>query len=224
MPLLGGRYAPITDCIGFVEADFRAVVEADTRWRASLGGYVGRPLDGTLAELLDGLLQLTGPLRRHLWVETTGRWTAYFDNFVNGSDPFPPVSYLCQQLKCRGVKVGYREPTEKRGGAATFSLYGPEPTAFLNIVRELAAVQEDRWTWSAAGTPQPFEDESAYSRRRIRDRLTADMLAAYSQALGIRPFDETFFGTAGHLVENENVRGTIRTETLTEARAMHGLS
>lgn len=109
-------------------------------------------------------------------------------------------------------------------GGATFALYGPEPIECLNIVRELNAVDDDGWVWHATGTPQPFEDESAYSRRRIRDRLTAGMLAAYCQALGIRPFDEAFFGTAGHLVENENVRGAVRTETLTEARAMHGLS
>src|SRR5882762_970591 len=48
MNLLGGRYAPITDAIGFLEAEFAQVVAADTRWRTSLGGYGGRPVNGPL--------------------------------------------------------------------------------------------------------------------------------------------------------------------------------
>jgi hypothetical protein len=214
----------MTDAIGFVEARFADVVAADTRWRDSLGGYRGRLLSGPLPELLDRLLPFTGPLTRYTWVETAGGWTAYFDNFVLGSDTFGPVSYLAQQLGCRGVAVGCREGTARRGASASFSLYGPEPTEWLNVVRAVAAVQDNgRWEWSASGTPQPFEDTAAYQRRRVRDRLTPDMLAAYCGALGIRPFDESFYGTSGHMVERTRIGGNIRTESLQQARAWHGL-
>jgi len=224
MSLLDGRYAPISDAIGFLEADFTQVVAADARWRASLGGYRGRSVNGALPRLLDALLPLTGPLVRYVWVETTGPWTAYFDNFVLGSDTFGPVSYLAQQLGCRGVAIGCREGTARRGAAASFSLYGPVPTEWLNVVRSVAAVQDDgRWEWSATGTAQPFEDLSAYQRRRVLDRLTADMLAGYCAALGIRPFDEAFYATAGQLVENVQITGNVRTETLQQARVWHGL-
>lgn len=224
MNLLGGRYAPITDAIGFLEADFAQVVAADAQWRASLGGYRGRPISGSLPSLLDALLPLTGPLLRYMWVGTTGPWTAYFDNFVVGSDTFPPVSSLAQQLGCRGVAIGCRQGTAKRGASASFNLYGPEDTDWLNVVRSVAAVQDNgRWKWSASGTPQPFEDLAAYNRRRVRDRLTADMLAGFCGALGIRPFDEFFYGTAGQLVENVRITGDVRSETLQQVRAWHGL-
>jgi hypothetical protein len=111
MKLLGGRYAPITESIGFLEADFAQVVAADARWRAALGGYRGRPVGGPLPTLLEALLPLTGPLLRYVWVQTAGPWTAYFDNFVLGSDTFGPVSYLAQQLGCRGVSIRCREGT-----------------------------------------------------------------------------------------------------------------
>src|SRR5687768_5569801 len=173
MNLLGGRYAPITDAIGFLEAEFSQVVAADARWRDSLGGYRGRPVSGPLPSQLDALLPLTGPPLRYVWVKTTGPWTGYFDNSVLGSDTFGPVSYLAQQLGCRGVEIGCREGTAKRGASATFSLCGPEQTDWLNVIRSVAAVQDmGRWEWSASGTPQPFEDVSAYQRRRVRDRLT----------------------------------------------------
>ena len=38
------------------------------------------------------------------------------------------------------------------------------------------------------------------------------MLTAYCGALGIRPFDESFYDTAGQLVENVRITGNIRTE------------
>jgi hypothetical protein len=222
--LLGGRYAPITDAIGFLEADFAQVVAADARWRASLGGYRGRPVSGPLPSLLDALLPLTGPLLRYVWIQTAGPWTAYFDNFVLGSDTFGPVSYLAQQLGRRGVAIGCREGTARRGASACFSMYGPEETEWLNVVRSVAAVEDDdRWEWSVSGTPQPFEDLAAYRRRRVRDRLTPDLIASYCGALGIRPFDESFYGTAGQLVETVRIPGNVRTETLQQARAWHGL-
>ncbi|MBB4638144.1 hypothetical protein [Longimicrobium terrae] len=222
--LPGGRYAPITDAIGFLEADFAQVVEADSRWRASLGGYRSRPVSGTLPTLLDSLLPLTAPLSRHVWVETTGSWTAYFDNFVDGSDTFGPVSYLARQLGCRGFAIGCREGTPARDAARSFAMYGAEQTDWLNVVRSVAAVQEDgRWTWSAQGAPQPFEDVTTYQRRLVRDRLTPGMLAAYCGALGIRPFDESFYGAAGQITQNIRAMQNVRTETLQQARARHGL-
>ena len=57
----------------------------------------------------------------------------------------------------------------------------------------------------------------------MRDRLTPGVLAAYFHALGIRPFDESFYGTAGQLVENVRTMDDVRTETLQQARTWHGL-
>lgn len=146
MNLFGGCYAPITDVIGFLEADFANVVAADTQWRNSLGGYRGRPVGGALSSMFEGLLPLTGPLLKYVWVETTGPWTAYFDNFVHGSDPFGPVSYLAKQMGCRSVAIGCRQATYKRGASVRFSLYGPIETDWVNEIRSVATVQDNgRW-------------------------------------------------------------------------------
>jgi len=125
MKLFDGRYAPITDAIGFLEADFAQVVAADARWQGFLGGYRGHPINGPLPSLLDVLLPLTGPLLRYVWVQTAGPWTANFDNFVLGSDTYGPVSYLAQHIGCRGVAIGYREGTAKRGASPALSCTAP---------------------------------------------------------------------------------------------------
>jgi hypothetical protein len=103
-------------------------------------------------------------------------------------------------------------------------MYGPEQTEWLNLVRALSAVQDQgRWEWTATGIVQSFEDVAMYQKPRVRDRFTPDMLARYCAALGIQLFDDDFYVGGGHMVENGNVRGSIRTETLQQARVAHGL-
>lgn len=174
--------------------------------------------------MLDALLPLTEPFLRYIWLRTSGGWTAYLDNSVIGSDTFGPISYLAQSMRCRGLTIGCRASTSKRGAAVSFSLYGPEPTAWLNLIRTVSAVQDEgRWEWTATGPVEPFEEVEKYRQRQVRDRLTPDMLARYCAAIGIRPFDESFYMAEGYLVENTNVRGPLRTETLQQARSWHGL-
>ena len=224
MNLLDGRYAPITDSMGFLEADFAAVVAADRRWREAHGSYHGRPVQGPLPALLDSLLPLTGPLLRRLWVQTTGSWTAYFDNYVGGSDTFGPISYLSEKLECRGLAINCRVGTSRRGAATGFTLYGPEPTDWLNVIRSVSAVEDmGRWKWTETGRLQGFEQPERYRERRVRDRLTPEMLAAYTANSGLLPFDDSFYGKRGQLIESPSGKGHMRTETLQEARQWHGL-
>ena len=79
------------------------------------------------------------------------------------------------------------------------------------------------WEWSGTGCVQPCEDENRYQRRRVPDRLTPRTLATYGGSLGIRPFDESFNESDGHLVESTRIHVSIPTETLAQARARHGL-
>ncbi len=226
MGLLGDRYAPVTHGTGFLEADFEAVVAADTRWRSSIGGYTGRHVSGALPFLLDSLLPLTGPLLRYIWIGTSGNWTAYFDNFVNGSDPLGPISFLGQEIQCRGVTIGHRPQTAKAEGGMSFEIYGPEKTEWLNLVRSVSAINDGGWNWHASGAVQAFEETQHYQARRVRDRLTPDLLNRYCRALEIDGFDESFYGSEGWLVENNNVErnaSVIRSETLAQAQKELGL-
>ncbi len=224
MTLLGGRYAPLTESIGFLEAPFEKVVAADRRWRLAHGNYNGWRISGPLPALLDSLLPLTAPLLRRLWVQTTGRWTAYFDNQIIGSDTAGPLFYLAQQLRCRGVAVCLRPATGQRGQAVILTIYGPQPTEWLNVVRSISAVQDSgRWEWKQSGSVQPFEEPGRYQERRVRDRFTPEMLERYAAGMGIRPFDDAFYSLAAQLIESPDVHQQARTQTLAQTRAWHGL-
>ena len=217
--LLDDRFAPITFSIGFLEAPFTSVIDADSAWRSAIGNYPTRPLAGDLPELLSALLPLTGPLARHLWVEASDGWTAYFDNFINGGDPWGTIVQLSTSLGCRGVMCTCVPATPTTYGGTRFDLYGQAPTMSFNCTRTVAAIDDDGWVWSAEGAVQPFEETDAYRARRIRDRLTPAMIDRYCRALGIRAFDADFYRRSGLLVTNGNLRSEPRAETLAEAQA-----
>jgi hypothetical protein len=50
-----------------------------------------------------------------------------------------------------------------------------------------------RWCFEQSGVPYPFEEQSAYSRQRKRDRFTRDMLERYLREFGINPFVDEFY-------------------------------
>jgi hypothetical protein len=207
--LLDDEYAPITSQIGFLEVDPARAIDAYASWQQQIQAERGvkierREVAGPLAKALESLLPLTTPERRRtLLVPTKSAWTAYFDNGNRGTDAFPPMSHLAQELKCRALKLSAVPDTkEARGnphgigryGAIVFELYGPEKTDWLNFVRAVSLTnQGKKWEFTEQGTPLPFEDTSAYKARKVKERFSFEALDRYAKALGISPFDEGFY-------------------------------
>src|SRR5260370_23147157 len=187
MKLLGDSYFAITSCLGFLEADLETVDAADKKGRLSGGGYSVRPIKGSFPEMLDRLLPLTGPKLRDVWIQTSGRWTAYFDNFVNGSDPYGPICHGARDIKCSGIMIVNSPQTPTSWGGARFTIFGPEGQPWFNIVREISAINDEgRWDWTRSGKVQPFEEIAKYKSRRIKHRLTPEILERDCAALWIR--------------------------------------
>lgn len=62
-------------------------------------------------------------------------------------------------------------------GAITFSLYGPEKTDWLNKIRHIGVTNDSSgWELETDGTIQPYEETESYSKRRLVDRFTPEML------------------------------------------------
>lgn len=201
--LLSERFAPITSSIGFLELPLEEVAAGLEQWTRSLDKTVRvqRPSEG-FPEVLHRLEPLTGgAVPRELLVDA-GRWTAYFDNSLRGTDASPVVGHLAEQLGCPGVVIDDQPHTvglpgirDGRYGSVQFELFGPLQTDWLNQVRAVAAAYDgDRWRFNAVGTVQPFEEVEAYGARRVRDRFTSEMLERYCKALGIEVFDPNFYG------------------------------
>jgi hypothetical protein len=217
---------PITFSFGLLGAPIEAVGDELSRWYEQQSVAHGLlPVSGSLPDLLHRLEPLSAPSFKRLWVRTTSSpWpTAYFDGFVNGGDPFPPVSYLATRLGTRGVVVTSRPSSKHCHGGNKLELYGPRQTAWLNLVWCVAAVDDGgRWVWKHFGDMQPFEEAPAYASRRVKDRFTPDMLRRYCSALMI-PLEASAYGPEALLDLPAGVEKTQRLETLDEARARYGL-
>jgi len=204
--LLDNALAPLTFSWGFLDAPLGAVSASYARWqRTILHSVKSTALDLPLAEALRRLEPLDMGSQRVLFLSTRSRWTACFDNGAKGGNPTTFVGELAQRLKCRGVACACIPNTltrnaRKRGtwGAVKFTLFAPEPRAFLNIERSISVINDVRgWDFHYQGAVQDFEHVERYGAARIADRLTAGMLEDYCRALGIQLFDEPFYSGPG---------------------------
>jgi len=205
--LLDNEFAPVTLTIGFVESPFTEYADAFTRWQSELDAKFGtqKEISRFHAPLSDALLRLeplVTPLDRYLLIETRSAWTAIFTNGSRGGDVASPVGYLPTVLKCRGLEVTNvpdrsksSKPEHRLFGAVVFTLYGPEKTDWLNRIRRVSVTNDvSGWEFAAHGETQPYEKTENYSKRRVVERFTVEMLESYCRALGIEVFDANFYG------------------------------
>jgi hypothetical protein len=214
MTLLDDEFAPITSVIGFLRMDLDDVTQAFASWRKEHHrSVVVTPVRGDLRTQFAALAPLTSAVQpRELVLSTRSEWTAIFDCGLDGGDPSSSVGHLCETLGTYGLVVcsipdtTNGEENPGRYGALQFEMFGPSATDFLNSVRSLSLVNDEgKWRFDAAGTVQDFEDVAAYQSKRIRNRFTLEMLQNYASELGVEPFDPSFYGTDGMLVENSAV-------------------
>ena len=211
LTLASDSLAPTTSSIGFLNRSLIATVEALRTWRSEWGEEVAfTPVQGTLTQMVRQLEPLTTLVRpRELVVQTANpSWTAYFDCLADGTDPVSFVGHLSLTLGCRGLIVTAIPNTFRAGrdepgrlGAVALELLGPEGDN-LNFIRSISLTNEGpRWEFETVGVPQDFEDESAYSARRIRDRFTSVTLNTYCERLGLSPFELSFYSEEGCLLQ-----------------------
>ena len=199
--LLSGKFAPITDTIGFLRCGIDDAVSAFLDWQGDVQSKRGVSLDktrlsGGFASDILRLLPLTSvERRRFLFVPTQSHWTAFLDNGHKGTDAFSHISYLAEKLSCIAVRSTYiPEECEGRYPATILEIFGANRTEFLNSVRSISvAFDGARWAFSAEGQVQPFENAEKYSDRVIKNRFTGEMLKVYLGYLGITAFDDKFY-------------------------------
>lgn len=199
--LADNRYAPITSHVGFLRLGLTETAERFAQWRRWLYGSADSlTLDGGLRENIHRLEPLTiGARPRELLIGTrNSEWTAYLDCDATGTDPISAIGFMSRECRVDGLAVD-AVPMAPRGGAGPwggrqFEMFGPASTSKLGGVRWVSLTQDgSSLHFEVNGTPQPFEDLDAYTRRRKTDRFTGAMLESYCRALGLDPFDLDFY-------------------------------
>jgi predicted Zn-dependent protease with MMP-like domain len=211
--LLGERFAPVTSSIGYLELPLQEAAEALEAWRRRRHLVtIARPNEG-FPEMLRRLEPLTAGARPRELLVGAGKWTAYFDNSLRGTDAVSTIGHLSGTLRCQGLAirvvprtVGLPNIRRGRAGSVQFELFGPLPTEFLNYVRTVSvAFDGSRWVFNANGTEQAFEELGAYEGRRVRDRFTSQMLERYCNALGLDVFNPHAYGPEAVFFESSVV-------------------
>lgn len=204
--LLAEQYAPITSRIGYVEYPFDDTVELFAAWRRGLGDDIN-VIDAT-ADGFPFAIHRLEPLSipgvtRWLLVEA-GRWTAYFDNSLLGTDAFSPIGYMAEVARVRGLIIcAIADVPGWRLGGAQWELLADHPTTWLNYERQVSCIHDgDRWRWDTFGEPLPFEQVERYRARRIRDRFDSHLVEAYSQAVGLDVFEPSTYGPRIAFIED----------------------
>jgi hypothetical protein len=189
------EWPPVTQDFGIIRAPVELVVERLEAWHAGVGTrYRTQSCADTLQACFEALLPLTHAKTRRLFVATRAGWTACFQNGIDGSDPFPAMSYLARTLGVEAMRV-CRTPPGARWPATIWEVYVPEHqggVAPLGYRRALAASNDGgRWCFTNSGPLFPFEEPARYGARRVRDRFTGEMLAEYlAVGFDLRPFDD----------------------------------
>lgn len=71
----------------------------------------------------------------------------------------------------------------------------------LHRHRSIAAHKESGWEWHEYGEPFQFEEFDRYEERRVKDRLTADMIERYCVQFGIELFNPSFYAGRSCIVD-----------------------
>ncbi|ATQ44723.1 hypothetical protein [Caulobacter mirabilis] len=191
------RWHPVTSDMGLIEAPAAAVASEFAAWHGGLGIHYRREeITSSLAASLARLEPLSAVTDRRLFVSTLSGWTAFFQNGVAGSDPFPPMSFLAQHMRVRAMRV-CRSPDGARWPAVIWEVYAPPELGgdpVLGIRRSIAAANDGgRWVFEEAGERFDFEEADRYDLPKKRDRFPPELLAQYLAEFRMAPWSDDFY-------------------------------
>jgi hypothetical protein len=168
-------------------------------WHVGIGTKYERAEYDSLSAALKALLPLTNAKTRRLYVPTSTPWTACFQNGIQGSDPFPAMSFLAGKLGVLAMRICHAP--QDGFPAIVWEVYAPESLGGvppLGYRRSIAVVNDGgRWVFEHSGEPFVFEDLSAYRAKRKRDRFTTGMLSNYLRTgFKLDVFNEGIYGVS----------------------------
>ena len=193
-PVISTEWYPVTHDFGVIEAPVEEVAKAFINWRKNIG--IELRLDeirSSIKQALNFLQPLSARMDKVLLLSLRNDWSAFFQNGILGSDPFGPMSYMAHELlDTRAMRICCSIDGNIWEVYASARLGGSAPIGYL---RSISACREDsgRWVFDHSGEPFSFEDVSQYSRTKIRDRFSDELLDRYLHAFGLDVFDPGFF-------------------------------
>jgi hypothetical protein len=222
-PIISTEWYPVTYDFGVIEAPIEIAAKAFTDWKQRLDIKLEVvAVHSSLEQALSYLEPLCQFKNRTIFIALANGWSAFFQNGIQGSDPFPPMSYMaCTLLDTRAMRICSSNDGNIWEVYASSRLGGSVPTGYL---RSICACREDsgRWMFHQSGEPFSFEELGEYSRTRIRDRFNDELFDRYLRAFGLEIFDPGFFSVdrerPAYALIHTNVPAGFRKFSLQEVR------
>lgn len=232
LTLLNEEFFPVTGQFGVVRAPAEDLVDAagqELCWRLPGGSTAASVEVSEVSGSLQEILSAFGRSEKILWEPTSvlvvecGSWSAWFENSPASHKTWKPMG----PREFLGVTVGSifaketsaRSPLERlmakggRQGRVHFHVNPSEHDGGCHARRLVEArYAAGSWVWTESGGCLPFEDTTRYGHEVIRQRLTSLMLNEYCNELGIRPFDEDFYGSRGLIVRAPGATSKIQAD------------
>lgn len=191
--MLVDKWHPVTHDFGLIQAPLEDVVSAYISWQKGQGtAHIRRDINTNLEDAFESLAPLARRPTRKLFVSTTSDWVAFYQNGVQGSDPYPVMCQLASQLNVFAMRVC---STETPWIANIWEVYASESMGGSPEGRfRTVAVAKDgaRWIFDQLGEPYSFERPQCYRLTHKSDRFTRDMLCEYVSHFNIHPFVDSF--------------------------------
>lgn len=203
------HYAPTTTQMAFFKMaidDLGDRLLEREKWvnqKAQLPWTVTRhDANGSLSSKLHKLLPLTSVLpTKILTSHTKSEWSVYIPNGWKGGDVSSQPPYLGDLW---GVEVlivtMVRDVLGGQPGSTQFVMQTTGNSPRIERSRVIAAHKESRWEFHEHGQRFPFEEVDRYESKRIKDRLTPEMIERYCAHLGINLFDPDFYFGKGYVI------------------------
>ena len=191
------KWHPVTHDFGLIQTPMPLLLSEFENWQRSFGvKYLRTEVSSSLADAFESLLPLSHSKMRRLFVATPSDWVACFQNGIQGSDPFPAMSYLAGHMGVLAMRVCCT-PDDAKYPAVIWEVYAPEvrggcpPLGYRRFIG--ASDDGGQWVFEESGERFPFEAVERYTSRRKRDRFTREMLGDYLHHFGIELFTDAFF-------------------------------
>lgn len=235
--LFESKFAPLTNHVGFIEADIDNILLGFKDWFhwlnqtcSDIVEYEIHDFSGSLEDCLKQIgTLLPYDVNKRLLMQTKGKWIAYVDNYSFGSEinNFKVVAKRINEryIGIRAWEQNFgKQPNANGWGGGDFIYSNPATGQYRSVGLRYELT---KWEFDQYGDPLPFEELEVYKAKPIKNRLTPEMVDRYAKQFGIDFFNEDFYmppGSKAYLIETSSkYLDTVETLTLEENRKRLGL-
>lgn len=153
--------------------------------------YASAEMQFSLDRLFDLISNRAFTPNTAVLVEMNNGYTAFFDNqsdeFLSTAEPF----VLCERLKVPVFSFsGYSNAESPHFGNYIFC--GLKYTEGVQR-RHVSLIRDGSWKFTQTGQPYNFENILAYKQRKMKDRMSVELLKKYGDAVGLKYYEPSSY-------------------------------